>query len=99
MIVDECLLQHGELVAVGEAFHGANFLALRLHREHQAGPHRLVIDNNGAGTANAVLAADVGTGLAAIVPDRIDQRFACLDPDRIILPVDIEGDLEFFVGI
>src|SRR5579864_5746654 len=44
-----------------------------------------------------MLAADMGTGLPAIIADGVDQRFARLDPDRIIAAVDIERDVGFFV--
>src|ERR1700728_527081 len=96
VIVDEGLLQHRQLVAVGKALDGADFLALRLNGEHQAGAHRLVVDNYGTGAADAVLAADMGTGLAAIVADGIDQRLARLDADRIIAAVDSQRDVELF---
>ena len=73
------------------------FLPGRLHGEHQAGAHRLVVDDHGAGAAHAVLAADMGAGLPAIVADGVDQRFARLDADRVIAAVDVERDVEFFV--
>ena len=38
-------------------------LARRLHRKHQAGAHRLAVDDHRAGAADAVLAADMGAGL------------------------------------
>ena len=53
------------VVAVGQPFDGADRLALRLHREHQAGAHRLAVDDHRAGAADAVLAADVRAGQAA----------------------------------
>src|SRR5580698_131405 len=96
VIVDEGLLQHRQLVAVGKALDGADFLALRLNGEHQAGAHRLVVDNYGTGAADAVLAADMGASLAAIVADGVDQRLARLDADRIIAAVDGERDVELF---
>ena len=71
-----------QLVAVAEPFDGADVLALRLHREHQAGAHRLAVEDDRAGAADAVLAADMRAGLPAIVADGVDQRLARLDPDR-----------------
>ena len=38
--------------------------AVGLHREHQAGAHRLAVQQHGAGAADAVLAADVRAGRA-----------------------------------
>ena len=74
VIVDEGPLQRAELVAVGEALDGADLLAGGLHGEHQAGAYRFVVDDDRAGAADAVLAADMGAGLAAIVADGVDQR-------------------------
>ena len=83
-------------VAIGEAFDGADCLASRLDREHQAGAHRLAVDDHGASAADAVLAADMGAGLAAIVADGVDQRLARLDADGIIAAVDGKRDVELF---
>src|SRR5262249_56177843 len=47
-----------------------------------------------AGAANAVLAADMGAGLPAIVADGVDQRLARLDPDRVIAPVNGKRDVD-----
>src|SRR3974390_122785 len=44
-----------------------------------------------------MLATDMRAGLAAIVADGVDQRFACLDADRIVAAVDVERDIEFLV--
>jgi hypothetical protein len=42
-------------------------VAVGLHREEQAGAHRLAVEEHGAGAADAVLAADVGAGQAEVV--------------------------------
>jgi len=94
MMVHERLLQRVQIVAVRQTLDRADFPTVRLHGEHQAGAHRLVVDDDCAGAANAVLAADMGAGLPAVIADRIDQRPARFDPDRVIDPVDIERDLE-----
>ena len=80
---DEGVLQRMQLVAVRQAFDGADRAALGLHREHQAGAHRLAVDQHRAGAADAVLAADMRAGQAAIVADRVDQRAARLHADVI----------------
>src|SRR5712671_5192454 len=85
-----------QLVAVGQPLDRADALALRLHREHQAGAHRHVVEDHRAGPAHAVLAADMGAGLPAIVADRVDQRLAWLHPDRVVAPIDGEGDVTLF---
>ena len=71
--------------------------ALRLHREHQAGAHRLAVEQDRAGAADAVLAADMRPGLAAILADRIDQRAARLDADIVLLPLTISVISRFSV--
>src|ERR1700724_2820918 len=82
-----------QLVALRQPLDGADAFTLRLHREHQARAHRLVVEDDSAGAADAVLAADMRAGLPAVVADGVDQRLARLDPDRMVAPVDVEGDL------
>ena len=72
----------------GQALDGADLLAVGLHREHQAGAHRLAVDDHGAGAADAVLAADMGAGLAAILADGVGQGAPRLDRDRVLVAVD-----------
>ena len=95
VMIDEGLLQRMQRVAVGEPLDGADLPALRLHREHQAGAHGDVVEDDGAGAADAVLAADMGAGLPAVVADGVDQRAPRLDPDRIVAAVDGERDVDF----
>ena len=64
--------------------------AFGLHREHQAGAHRLAVDQHGAGAADAVLAADMGAGEPQLVAQAIGQRQARLDVDADLLAVDLE---------
>src|SRR5215207_1196008 len=91
----ECALHRMQRVALGQTLDGADRLSLRLHREHQAGAHRLVADDYRAGAAHAMLAADVRAGLAAVLADRIDQRFARLDVNGVVAAVDAKGDVNF----
>ena len=79
VVIHEGLLHRMQLVAVGEALDGADLLAVGLHGEHQAGAHRLAVDDHRAGAADAVLAADMGAGLAAILADGVGQRAPRLD--------------------
>ena len=71
------------------------FSAVGLDREHQAGADRLAVEDDGAGAADAVLAADMGAGLAAVVADRVDQGLARLDADRVRRAVDGQRDVDF----
>ena len=93
---DERALQRMQRAVLRQSLDGADLLALRLHREHQARAHRLVADDDGAGAADAVLAADVRAGQPAILADRVDQRLARLDADVVLAAVDGEREVDFF---
>ena len=95
VVLDERLLQRVQLVAVRQALDGADLASLGLHREHQARAHRFAVDQHRAGAADAVLAADMGPGLAAIVADGIDQGAPRIDAHAVTASVDGEGDLAF----
>ena len=73
---------------------GSDRQSLSLHREHQAGTHRIAADDDRAGAADAVLAADMGSGLAAVLADGVRERAPRLDADGMITPVDVEGDID-----
>src|SRR5262249_34539697 len=93
VMVDERLLQRVQLVAVCQAFDGADLAAFRLHGTHEARATRFAVEQNRARAAHAMLAADMGSGLPAIVADRIDQRAAWIHPDRMAASVDGERNL------
>ena len=77
----EGLLQQGQFsVGSCQPFHSLDLAALGLHRQRQTGAHRLAIDAHGAGTAHSMLAADVGTGGAQLMPDKVRQQHARLGP-------------------
>src|SRR5262245_29002666 len=71
MVIHECLLHGMQLCAVRQSFDGADLLAIGLYGEHQTGAHRLTIHDDGARSANSMLAADVRAGLPAILTDRV----------------------------
>ena len=52
---------------------GAELVAIRLDREEEAGAHRLAVELDRAGAADAVLAADVGAGQPRLVADEVDR--------------------------
>src|SRR5262249_8879680 len=90
----EGLLQGMQLVGRGrDALDGENIMAVRLHREHQAGARRAIVEEDGACPANAVLAAEMGAGEAELVTDEISQCHADLDFFFVALAVDGQGDL------
>src|SRR5690606_38673453 len=62
--------------------------------EMQAGPGRLAIDHHGAGTANAVLAADMGAFQANLVTKEVSEEETRLDQFDMMPAIDPEGDLD-----
>src|SRR5260370_15333045 len=52
-------LQVGNLATVGKAFDGLDGCTMRLHCQHKAGTHDIVVDANRACAANPVLTADM----------------------------------------
>src|SRR5205085_5519631 len=63
---------------------------LRLDRQHQARAHRLAVELDGAGAADAVLAADMGAGQARLMADEVRQQQARLDLAVVGLAVDLD---------
>ena len=59
MAVLERLLERIELAAVGEPFHRAKLPSVRLHRERDARADRDAVQQDGARSTDAVLAADM----------------------------------------
>src|SRR5580704_2092695 len=94
MVLHEGALKDGELLARGQALDRADRLSGGLHREHQAGAHRRAVDQHRAGAAHAVLAADMGAGLAAILADRVHQGAPRLDANRMVAAVDRQHDVD-----
>ena len=93
VMVDEGLLQRVQPVAVGEPFHRPDLGAVGLGGEHQTASDRRAVEDDRAGAADPVLAAEMGAGQPAILADRIGERLARLHPDRVALAVDRERDL------
>ena len=75
-----------------QSFHGGDFLSIGLHREHQAGAHRLTVEQHGAGAAHAVLAADVRAGQFQMMSQEITEQQAGFHCTVVVLPVNAEAD-------
>ena len=90
MVIHKRLLHSVQLLAIRETLDGPDFATVGLHSEHQTGAHRLAVNNHGTGAADSVLTADVGSGLSAILTDRIGQSATWLNSNRVIAVVDIE---------
>src|SRR5437763_12672901 len=83
-------LQIGDLAAIGQSLDGLDRCAMGLHREHQAGPHDLAIDAQGARTAHPVLAADMGTGEMQMLAQKIRKIDARQHVRLDALAIDLE---------
>jgi hypothetical protein len=70
-----------------------NSLALCLDCEHKAGADGLIVHQHRASAADAVLACQVGTGLAKIVPDAIGKRGTRFNVGTDGFSVEAEFDL------
>ena len=76
----ERILDHAEFARRRrQAFDRRDLVAVGLHREHQAGAHRLAVDQHRAGAADAVLAAGMGAVEQKILAQCVEQRLARLD--------------------
>ena len=62
MLFVKAFLHSVQHALVGQAFHRQHFRAIALHRQVGAGLDGLTVHVDGAGTAVAGFAADVGTG-------------------------------------
>src|SRR5215831_12769415 len=94
VVLVERLLQRMQLLgARRDAFDGEKVVAVRLHGEHQARARGTAIHQDRAGAADAVLAADMGTGKAELMADEIRERDADLDFLFVALTVDRQCDL------
>jgi UDP-N-acetylglucosamine enolpyruvyl transferase len=62
------------LTVAREALDGRHVMALRLHGQHQARPHRRAVEQHRAASAHAVLAADMRAGQAEVVAEVVAQQ-------------------------
>jgi hypothetical protein len=68
---------HDRIISI--SFDGAYVRSVGGDRQHDAGPHRLSIDEQCAGTAHAVFAPEMGAGEEALIADEVGKRGARLD--------------------
>src|SRR4029079_1667506 len=87
-------LQVGNLAGIGKAFDGLHLGAIALGGQHQATTHNLAVNTHGAGTAHAVLTADMASGEKQVVAQVIDQRLARVDAALHAFTVDRQGDID-----
>src|SRR4051794_34176132 len=98
VMVLERLLQLAQLaVRAGERFHGLHVAAFGLHGEREAGAHRGTIDLHRAAAADAMLAADVGSGRAEGMAQKIAEQSARLGLGAHLAAVECQIDPDLLV--
>src|SRR5665213_272565 len=75
-----------------EAFHGPDLAAVNLHGKREAGACRLAVDEDGAGAAHPVFAADMRAGRADLMAQEIGQQQPRLRLARAWAAVQREAD-------
>src|SRR6266581_1689288 len=89
----EAVLQHAHrAVGLREPLDGGDAVAVRLHRVHEAGTHRLAVEHHRARAADAVLAADVRAGEEQFFAQPVHQRQARRHLGRSRFAVDLDGN-------
>ncbi len=79
-------------VFVGEAFDGLDDGAFGLDGEGHTGSGGFVVDEYGAGSADAVFAADACSSEAEVVAEEVREECACFDFAGVGLAVDLYFD-------
>src|SRR5262245_18594840 len=93
VVVLERLLQRVErTVGSGERFHCRHRPALGLNGKRQTRAHRGAIDEDGAATAYAVLAPDVGSGGAEPLAQKVAEQHARLGLARQLAAVERQAE-------
>src|SRR2546425_2787079 len=90
--IPERLLDRVKQLTIGEALDGGDAGPVSLNGQHQARARRLLVDENGARAAHAVLAAHVGAGQTQLVSEKVAQQQARLDVALVGEPIDLEVD-------
>src|SRR5262249_8533865 len=99
MAVAEGLLYRAERpVLRGQPLNRGHLGALQLHREQQAGPYRVAVDEHRARAADAVLTPQVRAGEVQVLAQRVGQRLARFAPHPPALAVHGQLDVNLSHG-
>ena len=79
MAFPEAFLDGMQVPVVRKSFNGGDLCTVSLDSEHRAGFHRLPIDEDGAGAADAGLTSHVRPRQAAHLAQKLDKQQARLD--------------------
>src|SRR5438105_12186066 len=91
MMLAERRLQWRESLVVREPFDGDHLGALRLYGKHEARAYGSPVDDDGAGAAHAMLAADMRASQPQMMAQAIGERQPRLDLDHDFLSVDFKS--------
>src|SRR6202051_3384769 len=92
MLVERLLQRVQGAVVNSDALDRQDLVPVGLHREHQARSRRIAVEENGAGAAHAVLAAEMGAGQAELMAQEIRQRHPHRHGGFMALAVDGDGN-------
>ena len=92
VMLPEGLLQRMEIAVRRQPFDRLDRRAVGLNREQKAGPDRCAVEADGAGSAHAMLAADVRAGQSQGVTEEVRQQQPRLDELAVAPTVDGYGD-------
>ena len=91
VVGQECILERGKLLALGEPFHGDNHSALGLDNRHSAAVDNATIHQDGAGPAFAFATAFLGAGELQIFSEHIQETGHGMRHDGVGGPVYCHG--------
>ena len=74
VLLPEAFLNRMELAVLLESFDCGDLTAVRLHGEHGAGLHRLLIEDHRARTAVRRVAPDVRARQPQLIPQEVDEQ-------------------------
>jgi hypothetical protein len=87
----ESLLDYVQVLHGTQSFDGLDLVAIRLDGKHQAGTHGQTIIQYGAGAANAMFAADVGSSQIQFLAQEIAQQETRVDLAFVFCIIDCDG--------
>ncbi len=94
VVLEEGGLDGAEGFAVGEAFDGGDFGAAGGDGEGEAGVDAAAVDENGAGSALAVVAAFLAASEVEVLAQGVEERGAGVERKSVRGAVDLEGEID-----
>ena len=98
IMLEECLLDGVQLIAVRESLDSGDLGALRDCGKGEAGVDAAAVDEDGARATLSVVTAFLAAGETEILAESVEQGGAGVDRKGLLLAVDIEGEREGLRG-